>query len=80
MSEIKDYSDAEREFKKWLEYKYPKAKDLRLIKVWKDDNQWILEGDLKLATGLFSYDWKIFRFKMTSHGEITGYEFLSKSK
>lgn len=79
MFKIEDYSDAELEFKRWLEDKFPRAKNVNFKKVWKDKELWILEGDVTISTGLFKYESKKFKVQMTLSGEIVNYEIFEEA-
>lgn len=79
MFKIEDYSDAELEFKRWLEDKFPRAKNVNFKKVWKDEELWILEGNATISTGLFKDESKKFKVQMTLSGEIVSYEIFEEA-
>ncbi len=74
MSKVKDYKDAEREARKWIADKYPKAKDISFTKIWKEGDVWIIDGELEIKTGFFAIAKKPFKLQLSSEtGEIIGY-------
>jgi len=79
LSKIKEYSDAEKEFGRWLEDKYPNAKNVKFKKIWKNDDLWMIEGELQIQS-LLVEEWKQFKLQMTVNGKITGYEIIPKKK
>ncbi len=80
MPKINDYTDAEREFGRWLMDKYPTVKKVNFKKVSKDRERelWTIEGEMETESGLFKSTWQPFKLEMNTDGEIVGYELVSE--
>ena len=80
MDKINDCYSVEEHFKEWLSKKYPKARHVSINKIWKEKNDWFIEGQFEVQSGLLGKEWKLFKLKITSEGNITGYDISEKEE
>lgn len=74
MVAISNYYEAEVEARRWVSDKYPKHKEVKFSKIWKDGDTWTIQGVVLLKMGIVSTMRKNFRLQLGAEsGEIIGY-------
>jgi len=67
--------DVEKIVEKWLRNKYKKIKELTITKLWKEENMWSVDVELRVKSGIFTSKKYMCSLQVdASSGEVVGYK------